>query len=106
MAPTCILSIVRCAISLLLGGDSLTLPVQTIYIHPGSVLHLKKAPAIVYDELVRFLVLLATPMAMETLTLREMHQVLTTKRYARGVSSIDLSFIRSKVRPLSCRALL
>ncbi|KAI5479929.1 ATP-dependent rna helicase dhx8 [Pseudohyphozyma bogoriensis] len=46
---------------------------QIISIHPGSVLHNKSAPAIVYDEL-----------------------VLTTKTYARGCSRIELSWMREK----------
>lgn len=45
---------------------------QAIHIHPGSTLHLKKAEAIIYDEL-----------------------VLTTKTYARGVSAISPLLLRS-----------
>lgn len=48
---------------------------QTVAIHPSSTLHNKKAPAIIYDEL-----------------------VLTTKTYARGVSSVPPKSIRNKVR--------
>lgn len=51
---------------------------QVVAIHPSSTLHNKKAPAILYDEL-----------------------VLTTKTYARGVSSIEPTQIRSKVRRFS-----
>ncbi|GAA5982727.1 hypothetical protein JCM11641_007769 [Rhodosporidiobolus odoratus] len=46
---------------------------QLVSIHPSSSLHNKKVPAIVYNEL-----------------------VLTTKTYARGVSSIPPEFIRKK----------
>lgn len=49
-------------------------PFQNVAIHPSSTLHNKKAPAIVYDEL-----------------------VLTTKTYARGVSSVPPKAIRQKV---------
>lgn len=47
---------------------------QPIYIHPGSLMYQKRAPGIMYDEL-----------------------VLTTKTYARGVSGIELAWLRSKV---------
>ncbi|BGP51912.1 Salivary acidic proline-rich phosphoprotein 1/2 [Rhodotorula kratochvilovae] len=50
-----------------------TLTKQVVAIHPSSTMHNKKAPAILYDEL-----------------------VLTTKTYARGVSSIEPSQIRLK----------
>ncbi|KAM0789668.1 hypothetical protein ACM66B_006531 [Microbotryomycetes sp. NB124-2] len=46
---------------------------RTVSIHPGSIVHNKRAPAILYDEL-----------------------VLTTKTYARSVSSIDPSLLASK----------
>lgn len=48
---------------------------QVVAIHPGSIMHNKRAPAIIYDEL-----------------------VMTTKSYARGVSSIQLSWLQTKVR--------
>lgn len=51
---------------------------QNVAIHPSSTLHNKKAPAIVYDEL-----------------------VLTTKTYARGVSSVAPKAIRQKVSELA-----
>lgn len=63
------------AASRLLRPSDPLLPSQLVAIHPSSTLHGKKAPAIIYDEL-----------------------VLTTKTYARGVSSIEPSQIRSKVR--------
>lgn len=47
---------------------------QPIYIHPGSLMYQKRAPGIMYDEL-----------------------ILTTKTYARGVSGIELAWLRSKV---------
>ncbi|GAA5855522.1 hypothetical protein JCM9279_006036 [Rhodotorula babjevae] len=50
-----------------------TLTKQVVAIHPSSTMHNKKAPAILYDEL-----------------------VLTTKTYARGVSSVEPTQIRSK----------
>ncbi|GAA5870668.1 hypothetical protein JCM8547_005025 [Rhodosporidiobolus lusitaniae] len=50
---------------------------QIVSIHPSSSLHNKKAPAIVYDEL-----------------------VLTTKSYARGVSSIPPVFLTQKAPTL------
>ncbi|KAK4051658.1 Salivary acidic proline-rich phosphoprotein 1/2 [Microbotryomycetes sp. JL201] len=46
---------------------------RTIHIHPGSCIHNKRAPAIIYDEL-----------------------VLTTKTYARNVSSIDPNLLTAK----------
>ncbi|GAA5875120.1 hypothetical protein JCM16303_005016 [Sporobolomyces ruberrimus] len=50
-----------------------TITRQVIAIHPSSSMHNRKAPAIVYDEL-----------------------VMTTKTYARGVSEIDPRTIRTK----------
>ncbi|GAA6038833.1 hypothetical protein JCM8097_002918 [Rhodosporidiobolus ruineniae] len=50
-----------------------TMTKQLVAIHPSSSMHAKKAPAIVYDEL-----------------------VLTTKTYARGVSSIPPTLMRQK----------
>ncbi|KAG0659288.1 putative ATP-dependent RNA helicase dhr2 [Rhodotorula mucilaginosa] len=55
------------------GSYRHTLTKQNVAIHPSSTLHNKKAPAIVYDEL-----------------------VLTTKTYARGVSSVPPKAIRQK----------
>lgn len=46
---------------------------QPVAIHPGSLLHNKRAQAIMYDEL-----------------------ILTSKAYARGVSAIQLSWMKSK----------
>lgn len=65
----------------LLSADTSIHLSQNVAIHPSSTLHNKKAPAIVYDEL-----------------------VLTTKTYARGVSSVPPKAIRQKVsRALSSR---
>ncbi|KDE06313.1 hypothetical protein MVLG_03352 [Microbotryum lychnidis-dioicae p1A1 Lamole] len=55
------------------GSYRHTISRQPIMIHPGSTLHNKKVPAIVYDEL-----------------------VLTTKTYARGVSAILPMWLRTK----------
>ncbi|GAA5881642.1 hypothetical protein JCM3774_005706 [Rhodotorula dairenensis] len=55
------------------GSYRHTLTKQNVAIHPSSTLHNKKAPAIIYDEL-----------------------VLTTKTYARGVSSVPPRAIRHK----------
>ncbi|SCZ98073.1 BZ3500_MvSof-1268-A1-R1_Chr3-3g06556 [Microbotryum saponariae] len=55
------------------GSYRHTISRQPIMIHPGSTLHHKKVPAIVYDEL-----------------------VLTTKTYARGVSAILPMWLRTK----------
>ncbi|GAA5915840.1 hypothetical protein JCM6882_006816 [Rhodosporidiobolus microsporus] len=57
-----------------------TLTKQIVNIHPSSSLHNKKVPAIIYDEL-----------------------VMTTKTYARGVSSIPPMFIRDKAPSLFSR---
>ncbi|GAA5834456.1 hypothetical protein JCM11251_007013 [Rhodosporidiobolus azoricus] len=54
-----------------------TLTKQIVSIHPSSSMHNKKVPAIIYDEL-----------------------VLTTRTYARGVSSIPPTFIRQKAPSL------
>ncbi|BGP59678.1 Salivary acidic proline-rich phosphoprotein 1/2 [Rhodotorula toruloides] len=59
------------------GSYRHTMTKQFVAIHPSSTLHGKKVPAIIYDEL-----------------------VLTTKMYARGVSSIEPSQIRSKALSL------
>ncbi|GAA5869404.1 hypothetical protein JCM1840_005461 [Sporobolomyces johnsonii] len=55
------------------GSYRHTVTRQIVAIHPSSTMHNRKAPAILYDEL-----------------------VLTTKTYARGVSSIDPRSIRTK----------
>ena len=54
---------------------------QPIYLHPGSLMYQKRAPGIMYDEL-----------------------VLTTKTYARGVSGIELMWLRTKVSCALSRA--